>query len=270
MILLTILTILLQTQTPKKGIDEGVKRVVSAYTDSLALDGLPDGEWFFVVRSEQNPHGENLVYIAVGLNLSSMLDSGAPNAYSEYNKKLIFIYSEVSGERLDSLSRIAFVKRFAPLVRIDSMAILGWEPEPYRFVLSKERNVKGARRICQFPFPRFLEEGYIFDGDGNLMYNDGIYDTCNLTWNGFFTEVSPMQFLDNNQIGVSLPLTGLGAVMVIDELGKVISVELSGRNLSTIAPNVRSRIVDLLKGMPKWNQGKIRGKPVKYRIHVGL
>jgi len=239
-----------------------------AYMDTVKkLNKTFRGQYFIVIRFEGEMKDGKL-FLTSSDRLSNILSEGAPESYFMLNNQLIFQYSRSSNRYEDSRRKEAFISEFKRYFDFeDTLGLSAFEESSYLYWISKGR-IARSRTLCGFPFPSYYDMGKTFDSEGNLIYLDGIYHTCNVRMDEPKLERSPMELV-RKATDDSLSHKSLGAELVIDERGVVVSAKIDGKDHESISEKTEKELAKLLLGMRR-SRGFIDKKPVKYRVFVVL
>lgn len=268
--------------------DPGILSAFQTYLDSLMNEDQADATYHLVARVD-NMNNREFVYVQSVVSLSSFWGV-VPDKYTQLDSRIVFWYERKHQmtEEENSLAFKEFVAQFGKdminnmspegkEIHSDATKIL-WKMnfiEPYRFEI-KESKVISVKKLCsRFPDPILLSNGVSYDINGYPVYEDGVYDHCALDGPFTFTLAQDKDFDVNNYIrkNAGLPiekfLKGAFAYRVtIDEKGKVVNAVPIYP--TKIDPATNRILVDVMLNMPNWNVGTIKGKPVSYRVAIGL
>lgn len=265
---------------PASALDKELLYVIGAYTDSLKRineKALPG--YFNLIRIEEIA-GERRIYISAGLFSSTFL-AGIPDSASNVLGKQIFWYTTKRKPDSKAAAR-PFFKKFGYLfvndLKNDYTDRHDYVPEyssyyefvsvPFLYVF-RENLLVLNRRICRFPSSRFYDEGLTFDNQGNLMYEDGVYHTCNLDPGSPLVDYEFGEYFQDQGVMGLRSEDRLTAELTIDEMGNIkrASVKPVSRLLSA---KVLKDVERALLTLPPWRPATVSGRRVKYRTQIVL
>lgn len=264
-----ILAVFIHLQLFAQGnITKEVEQIVTTYEDTLRnASYVPK----YILLRIENSNLTKKVFIANCDKLKPLLEEGAPDSYIKLNGRWVLIYSERTKVPERQEAKRKFEADFMENLREEdttAFEVTDFSLYPFMFLI-KAGKVEMTRHTCGFPFPSMYDGGKTFDEQGNLIYKDGVYDLCNVRLEGRLFAIAPMVFV-REQTRDSLTSKNLLADLVVDEAGRVESVRLDGRDVGTLSENTKNELIKLIQGMSRCSRASVAGKPVKYRILVGL
>jgi hypothetical protein len=266
--------------------DKGIEAALNAYVNLIdANSEKPKVNYHLQVRIE-NYGSSKIVYVSSVVFISSF-KFGVPDKYSKLGTHLVFLYEMKNKSTNDDSFREfqnQFGKELINNLKSDGSFDSGFNPEHidyyafegegdiYRFVVTGSK-VRSSRRICRFPNAEFYQKGYLYDKNGDLMYEDGAYDICSLDQSSRFyrDDFDPVDYIWNNS-GISNEVIGnhaVGMSITIDKKGKPIKAEVHDKD-GVLTEQQKLKLVDVVLNMPNWNPQTVNKKKVCYRILVML
>lgn len=259
--------------------DQGITYALNAYVDSISAENPETLIDFHMSARVEKMGSSNILYVGSTISIGSF-KFGIPVKYSRLGKRLVFWYEDENKiESHEQFNQIQ--KQFGEVLLNDlnedgsintnfnpaHLDFYSFHGGTYRFVL-KDGFIKSTRKVCRFPDTSFYKKGYRYDKNGDLIYQEGVYDICSLDQGTPYCSYSYLEYFEKN--GMS-PIgdQGVSAELTIGKTGRVVKAEVLDKN-GKLKEEIKHDYLLLMLKMPPWNPGKLKGKIVSYKIKIVL
>jgi hypothetical protein len=263
--------------------DPGVVAALNAYVDSInTRNEKPIIDYHLVARTE-TVGPTRIIYVCQVVSLSRFKLFGIPDNYSKLGNRIVFWFEQKNKVDADDSFK-EFQNQFGNDLLNDlkldgsidfpndeflhkNVNFFSFRGGTYRFVI-KRNKIGDVRRVCSFPDTRFYKLGYVYDRNGDLMYQDGVYDLCAIDRPFVFYKYDPGEYFESKGMVIDVKLD-ISAWITFDEDGKAIRADFVDKQ-NALTQQMKDRYKSIILTMPPWSGATVKGKKVKYRLNQAL